>query len=205
MLQHLRSVTAAGAVEVSLLFGLVAGMVYAALVSLPAWLVYACLRLCRRAARQVPLCAVRPAGTRIKPAVSAVESGLRFRPGRVDRDDLIETAHTEHLPHNVRQGAQRERGVPLPEALGGHEDGAKACAADVDELLEVQDHRAVAIFDRGSDRLLELPDVPGINSPGHADGQDAVLPFGGQVHGLRLPKSTQHTIPSVRKAAQIRR
>ena len=44
-------VTAAGSVEVNL-FGLLAVIIYAALVSLPAWLLYACLRFHRRAVRR---------------------------------------------------------------------------------------------------------------------------------------------------------
>ena len=51
-LSVLAPVTAAGAVELNLLFGLLAVMVYAAFVSLPAWLLHACLRFRRRAVRR---------------------------------------------------------------------------------------------------------------------------------------------------------
>ena len=45
-------------------------------------------------------------------AGSRVESGERFGPGRVDRDDLVEAADPEDLPDRFGQRAQREFGVP---------------------------------------------------------------------------------------------
>ena len=65
--------------------------------------------------------------------------------------------------------------------------GAKARAADVDELLEVHDYRAIAFFDRGSDGLLELSGVGAVNASAQVGGQYTVLPFSRHIHCLHLP------------------
>ena len=113
-----------------------------------------------------------------KPTPSVVEGSERLSLGRVDRDDLVETACLEDLPDLIGQEAECELGVPVAEGFGGQEDGAKTGAADVDELLEIHDHRSIAFFDRGSDGLLELSDIGAVNASAHLGGQYTVLPFG---------------------------
>ncbi len=54
----------------------------------------------------------------VKPAASVVQCSERLGPGRVDRDDLVETAYLEDLPDRIRQGAERELRVLLAEGLG---------------------------------------------------------------------------------------
>ena len=49
----------------------------------------------------------------------------------------------------LRHGAERHRDLPAQKIPDQHEEDAKARAADVDELLEVHDHGAVVVLDRG--------------------------------------------------------
>ena len=103
--------------------------------------------------------------------------------GRVDSDDLVETACREDLPDLIGQGAECELGVPVAEGLCGQEDGAKIGAADVDELLEIHDYGAIVFLDRGSDGLLELSGVGAVNASAHPGGQYTVLPFSRHIEG----------------------
>ena len=104
----------------------------------------------------------------------------------MDRDDLVESACTERGPDNIGQAAYREPDVTVVHSLRGYEHGPKTGAAEVDELLEAQDHRTVTVLGGASDGLHDLPDVGAVYSSLHAHGQNTVLPFGAHIHRADL-------------------
>ena len=87
--------------------------------------------------------------------------------GRVDSDDLVETACREDLPDLIGQGAECELGVPVAEGLCGQEDGAKTGAAD----RQVPEQVIVVAYE------MHRRDF---------DGAEVEAESGAQSHGLKL-------------------
>ena len=118
--------------------------------------------------------------------ILAADRGESLFARSVNRDDLVEAAYLEDLPNRIRERAEQEFGIPLPQRLCDEQDDSQARTADIGETLQVHDDSAVVGADRSFQCFLEITCVHAVDASLRLGNQGPVVPFGLNVHLPRV-------------------